>query len=69
MRALGLTVGGMLFSRLDSGTRCSVGVEHEATRASKRYRPRMGRLRLGLAPGAWPLEPVERRMGSPALRA
>jgi hypothetical protein len=22
-----------------------------------------------LAPGAWPLEPVERRMGSPALRA
>jgi len=29
----------------------------------------MGRLRLGLAPGPRPLEPVERRMGSPALRA
>ena len=27
----------------------------------------MGRLRLGLAPGAWPLEPVERRMGFPRI--
>jgi hypothetical protein len=50
-------------------TYCSFGVEHEATRSSGRHRLSVGRLRLGLAPSARPLEPVEGWMGSPALRA
>jgi hypothetical protein len=51
--------------------RCSAGFEHGATcdRCSSRHRPGMGWLWLGLASGARTLEPVERRMGSTALRA
>ena len=33
--------------------------------SNERHSPSMGWLWLGLALGAWPLEPVERRMGSP----
>ena len=70
MRALGLIVAGMpRTKRPDRRTCCSVRVEHEATRSSGRHRPSMGRLRLGLASGARPLEPVEGWMGSSALRA
>jgi hypothetical protein len=50
--------------RPDGGTCSSVGVEHQTTRFNEGHHPSMGWLWLGLAPGAWPLAPVGRRMGS-----
>src|SRR5216683_6177160 len=53
----------------DSGA-CSAACDaHGAVRPGARHRPSMGWLWLGLAPGARSLEPVERGMGSAALRA
>jgi hypothetical protein len=53
----------------DSGA-CSAACDaHGAIRPGARHRPSMGWLWLGLAPGARSLEPVERGMGSAALRA
>ena len=53
----------------DSGGCCAVRVAHGTTRSGARHRANMGWLWMGLAPGAGPLEPVERGMGSAALCA
>ena len=57
--------------RADRGACSSAGVGHGTTQdgPSARRRPSVGWLWLGLAPSARSLEPVERGMGSPALRA
>jgi hypothetical protein len=69
MRVLGLVVAGTLALIAPIAGRSSVGIEHKAIRPCGGHRPSMGRLRLGLASGARPLEPVEGWMGSSALRA
>jgi hypothetical protein len=57
--------------RPGSGERCSTGIEHGTSKdgSDAGDRESVGWLRLGLAPRTRSLEPVERWMGSAALRA
>jgi hypothetical protein len=57
--------------RPSSGARCSTGIEHGTSEGGSGAEDResVGWLRLGLAPRTRSLEPVERWMGSAALRA
>ena len=69
MRVLGLIVGGMFaLAASIAGHAAPSGSSMKQLVPASGIVHVLGRLRLGLAPGAWPLEPVERRMGSPALR-
>ena len=68
MRALGLIVGGMLALAASIA-----GHAAQSGSSMKQLVPASGTVHVWGGcnwgwPGAWPLEPVERRMGSPALR-
>ena len=69
MRVLGLIVAGMLALAASMAGHAAPSGSSVKQLVPASGTVHVGRLRLGLAPSAGPLEPVERRMGSLALRA